>query len=442
MSRQKAQWTVLVYVAAHNNLEDLGLRSLKQILNVGSTSQLKLAVLYDSYDGAARYIAGEPGQAAVEEQLSEFDSGDPDALLETARWAFEQCPAERYALILWSHGTGWRPETEDRSVGRAGYYGWQPAEIARIARQARGDDEVSESDAADRSAAPGGRILFRSTLEQILQRDDRAICFDDGTGRSLDTLELERVMHEIAAITGQPLDLLGMDACLMANLETAYQVREHVCYLVASEELVPGYSWPYDTILATLRGNDTMPAADLAQLIVSEYVAFYEKHPPMLNYGDVTKVALDLSRIDDIAQAADELAGAVLANLSTQAPLLWEVQNATKERETFQGKRKLTCTKFAIHLWDLGAVAASLALRSSDAAVQAAARAVGEALRESGAVIKEDHRGEWFDGIGGLSIYAWMPGVERISPFYEDVAFAQDTRWSEMLHAYHRLAGV
>lgn len=442
MSIQKSEWTILTYIAAHNNLEKLGKRSLKQILSIGSTPQLKLAVLYDRSDGATRYVAGEPGQAAIEEPLGGFDSGDADALLETARWAFENHPAERYALILWSHGTGWRPETEDRSVGRAGYYGWQPEEITRIARQARGDDEVSESDATDRSAAPGGHILFRSTLEQILQRDDRAICFDDGTGRSLDMLELKRVMREIADITGQPLDLLGMDACLMANLEVAYQVREYARYMAASEELVPGYSWPYDTILANLRGNTTMPAANLAQLIVNEYVAFYKKHPPMLNYGDVTKVALDLSHIDEIAQAADELAGAILANLSTQAPLLWEVQNATKERETIHGKRDLPCTKFAFHLWDLGSVAASLALRSSNLAVQEAARAVSEALCEGGAVIKEDHRGEWFDGIGGLSIYAWMPGVERISPFYENVAFAQDTRWSEMLHAYHRLAVV
>ena len=145
MTIQKARWTVLTYIAAHNNLEDLGQRSLDQILGVGSTPQLKLAVLYDRFDGATRTIAGEPGQAAVEEPLSDFDSGDPDALLETARWAFERCPARRYALVLWSHGSGWRPEGRERAVPGQAFSGWTPEEMARITHQVRGDNAIGET---------------------------------------------------------------------------------------------------------------------------------------------------------------------------------------------------------------------------------------------------------------------------------------------------------
>jgi hypothetical protein len=221
----------------------------------------------------------------------------------------------------------------------------------------------------------------------------------------------------------------------------AYQVRAHVKYMVASEELVPGYSWPYDTILTALREDAGMPARDLAALVVRHYLDFYRDHPPALNYGDVTKVALDLGRIDEIAQAADGLAGALLADLPAQAQHLWDAQRETKGRETLQGKRWDHATKFGVHLWDLGTVAAHLAQHSSDGVVQQAARAAVEALREGGAVIAEGHRGEWFDGIGGVSIYAVMPRTERISPFYDEVALAQDTRWDEMLQAYHALAG-
>ena len=99
MIAPRVQWTILVYIAAHNNLENIGQRSLDQLLGVGSTPQLKLAALYDQCIGATRCIVGNPGQAAIEESLNDFDSGDPDALLETVRWAFEQCPAERYAWI-------------------------------------------------------------------------------------------------------------------------------------------------------------------------------------------------------------------------------------------------------------------------------------------------------------------------------------------------------
>ena len=430
----KAQWGVLVYIAAHNNLEQLGRRSLAQILDVGSTPQLKLAALYDGPHGAARYIAGEPGQPAVEEPLGDFDSGDPAALLDTARWAFEQCPAERYALVLWSHGSGWRPE--DRAGGT--FSAWTPEELARIAREARGDDAVSPNELAQRAGQGGSMALFRSTLARILRQDDpadRAICFDDGSRHSLDTLELERVVREVVGIIGQPLDLLGVDACVMATLEVACQVREHVCYLVASEELVPGRSWPYDTILGALRAAPATSARDLAALVVQHYVDYYTANPPPLNYGDVTKVALDLVQIAPLVQAAGGLGQALLDTIDSQADHLWAAQRETQLKETIQGQRR--ANKFNYHLWDLGTLAAHLAANSESAAVRDAARGVNTALQPSGAVIAEGHRGDWFDSIGGVSIYAVPPGVQRVSPYYDEVTFAQSTRWGEMLAAYH-----
>ncbi|MCP4544667.1 MAG: hypothetical protein GY832_46800 [Chloroflexi bacterium] len=435
MTIQKAQWAALVYIAAHNNLENLGRRSLDQILGAGSTSQLKLTALYDRPGGTTRYIAGEPGQAAIEEPLSRFDSGDPDALLETARWAFEQCPAERYALVLWSHGSGWRPE--DRAGGEF-LSAWTPDELARIAREARGDDVVSVNELTQRAGRGGSMALFRTTLARILRQDDpaeRAICFDDGSRHSLDMLELERVAREVQAIIGQPLDLLGMDACVMATLEVACQVRDHVRYLVASEELVPGRSWPYDTILGALRAEPVTSARDLATLVVQHYVNYYTANPPPINGGDVTKVALDLAQIDGLIQAAGGLGEALLHEIDSQADHLWAAQRETQQKE--QWKRLYKYTKFYYHLWDIGTLAERLVADSDNAAVRDAARGVNAALQPGGAVIAKGHRGDWFDGIGGVSIYAVPPGVQRVSPYYDEVAFVQSTRWGEMLAAYH-----
>jgi len=438
MTTQKAQWIVLVYVAAHNDLAGWGQRSLDQILGVGSTQQLKLTALYDWHGGATRYIAGEPGKAAVKQELSDFDSGDPDALLETARWAFEQCPAERYALVLWSHGSGWQPEDRERSARGQVFSGWTPEEIARIAYQMRSDSVVSEREATERSAQPGSVALFRTTLERILGLDDpakRATCFDDGSGHSLDTVELERVVRKVEAIIGQPLDLLGMDACVMATLEVAYQVRRHVRYLIASEEMVPVRSWPYDTILGALRDAPETSARELAELVVQHYVDYYTAHPPPPNSGDVTKVALDLDRVGELVQATDGLAGALLEDIGKQADYLWAAQREAQAKETLKGRRR--ASKFGFHLWDLGTLAAHLTAHSDGTAVHEAAQAVSAALQPGGAVIAEGHRGEWFDGIGGVSIYAVPPNLQRISPYYADVALARETRWSEMLKAYH-----
>ncbi len=42
-----AKWTVLTYIAAHNNLDQLGKKSLLEILDVGSTPEVVQGVLYD-----------------------------------------------------------------------------------------------------------------------------------------------------------------------------------------------------------------------------------------------------------------------------------------------------------------------------------------------------------------------------------------------------------
>ena len=96
------------------------------ILSVGSSPEVVHGVLYDGAlpthhaGAAARYVMGEPGLVSVQEQLGSIDSGDPAQLVATARWLFERHPAERYALVLWSHGSG-----------------WEPAELEEVAAQAR-----------------------------------------------------------------------------------------------------------------------------------------------------------------------------------------------------------------------------------------------------------------------------------------------------------------
>jgi len=53
-------------------------------------------------------------------------------------------------------------------------------------------------------------------------------------------------------------------------------------------------------------------------------------------------------------------------------------------------------------------------------------------------VLAEGHRGDWFDGTGGVSVYVMPPGTQRLAPAYATLAFAKDTRWAETLSAYHQ----
>jgi hypothetical protein len=416
----KAKWTVLTYIAAHNNLDWLGNKSRQEILEVGSTTDVVHGVLYDGKAGAARCVMGNPGVVDRQDPLGDFDSGDPDGLIATAKWLFEKHPAERYGLVLWSHGTG-----------------WEPGEIEEVAKEARPGAQADAVEAHERSSAPGSLCLFRSTLRAILQPDkpaERAILFDDGTGHSLDTLELARVAGAIAEFIGQPLELLGMDACLMGNIEVAYELRKAVRYLVASEELVPGHSWPYKEIFGALLAKPNQNSADFARLVVDRYVDFYTANPP--GAGDVTKVALDLSRIEQLVHATKHLADALRNNMNKVSNVLWQVQRSTQQHETQNGKRQPN--KFYYHLWDLGSLAAGLvgSDEAPDPVKQAAAGIVKAISPGTSCVLEERHRGSWFDGIGGASVYLMPPGQQRISPSYSKLSFAKDSQWGLMLSTY------
>lgn len=420
----KAKWTILTYIAAHNTIQDFGKRSYDQIVSVGSTPEVVQGILFDWPEGAARYIVGGPGKVLQEEQLGEYDSGDSDNLIESARWVFGQYPAEHYGLILWSHGSGWRPE-----------------EIEEIARKARHNDQVDMHEARERASTPGSMAFFRSTLQTILEKEkapERAICFDDGTGHSLDTLELDRVTREIMMIIGQPLDFLGMDACLMASIEVAYQIRESVRYLVASEELVPGESWPYDKIFSRLRITPDLSPRDFSDLIVTEYINYYRKHQPTFGNGDITKIAIDLSKTTELVSSLRRLAESLIGNMKEAISYLEKAQIDTFNAETCDESREPN--KFIFHLWDIISVARHLSENTKSGEIASAANRVVDTFNKSGLVINSGHLGEWFDSIGGLSVYLIAPKrnkTRHISSYYHDVAFAKDAKWNKLLEEYN-----
>ena len=400
-------WTFMVYLAGDNNLSAAGEVDLAEMRTIGSSTEVNVVAQFDNAGqaGTTRYHIRRKGLGEQAASLGKTDSGSPEVLLDFVKWAVTAFPAQRYALVLWNHGNG-----------------WEPTEIDRIAAGVDAAD-YSAREAAERSSSPLGKVFFRSSVRRIMElpsRAERAICSDDGSGHSLDTVELGAVMAEIVKLTGKPIDLLGMDACLMSNLEVAYQVRDRVRYIVASEESEPNEGWPYDRVLRTLVNDPRLGTAELASKIVRAYIQSYARRRYS---GDVTQSALDPSRIQQLTQPLDDLAGELSRSMAAVAGEVWAAQ-------------RKSVRFYHSTLWDIGDFCSELARMTSHAGVRSAAQRVVQAL-VSGAgqfVVAESHRGAGMMNCTGASIY--LPALTRISPYYEELDFAKSHRWAGFLKAY------
>src|ERR671910_1116136 len=119
----------MVYMAGFNNLSSFAQADLEEMRRVGSTDDVKIAVFQKRLGQrtARHIIVGKEGENEIREDVGDADSGNPQSVIDFVRWAAQAAPAERYALVLWNHGSGWQPDDFDdlydevrreRNVGR------------------------------------------------------------------------------------------------------------------------------------------------------------------------------------------------------------------------------------------------------------------------------------------------------------------------------------
>ncbi len=404
-----ANWTVLAYLAGDNDLEGALLGDLKEMERVGSRpGEVEIVAQVDrarghtaadgDWTGTRRYYVTRSeaprriGSTLLAE-LGETNSGDPRVVKDFLTFGAKRYPAQATMLILSNHGSGFYVPPGMLSAG------------------------------AKRVALPARRLrqgFFRPTREWLPEPDAlRGIAYDDGAGDCLDNRELKQVVAHAHRVLGRPLDIVGMDACLMTMLEVAYQLREHARILVGSQELEPGAGWPYTMVLGDLVGQPAMTPAELATTIVRRYAEFYGPDGP-----NITQSAIDLGKLDDLVTAVDALAGRLLAALP----------DATLEQALYRAWRR-TLRFFDDLYVDLHHFAVNLAGTTSRRDVRNAALDVRRAIEAGGGpIIAEAHGGARMRRARGLSIY--FPPFRDPSVFYRELDFANRTRWAEFLEAY------
>jgi hypothetical protein len=203
---------------------------------------------------------------------------------------------------------------------------------------------------------------------------ERMILDDESTRHSLDTLELRNVIQKAVAESSRPLDLLGMDACLMSNLEVAYELRAEVGVIVGSEANEPNDGWPYTEILSLLVAEPTMTPSDFAKLIVRTYVDSYKE----TGEDPVTQAAISTSANDPFHKSMDVLAAA----LTEGAPEYWqEIARCWAKSPLFHRKQ----------LADVGGFCDRLLQTELPEKIKKAAKDVKEDLEPNGFLLAEGH---------------------------------------------------
>jgi len=258
-----AKWTFMVYMAADNNLEAAGVKDFLEMAAVGSSDDINILVqmdripgysdAYGDWTGCKRFRVTQgmtPTSATALEDLGEVNMGDPATLVDFINWGTSQYPADRYALILWDHGSGWQKRTFSRD------------------------------------------LAFK------------AICSDDSDGHAM---LYNREVRQALQTADVPVHLIGFDACLMGMVEVAYELRDAgPSVMVASEELEPGDGWPYDAILGQLAANPGWSVAQLGYAIVELYYASYSEGTPMR-----TQSVIDLTKAASLAESVSGFADVI-----------------------------------------------------------------------------------------------------------------------------------
>lgn len=104
-----ADRTLIVYMAADNDLSADALKNLGQIEKAYLNTGAKLVVFIDTSDDLPRILEVTKAGSVVIQEYQEFNSVSAEKMNEVLQEIISLYPSEHYGLVLWSHGTSWLP---------------------------------------------------------------------------------------------------------------------------------------------------------------------------------------------------------------------------------------------------------------------------------------------------------------------------------------------
>lgn len=107
-------------------------------------------------------------------------------------------------------------------------------------------------------------------------------------------------LNQALADSGVFLDTLVLDACMMANIETAWSVEDYARWMVASEETVPGEGTAIGTWLQELVNHPALDGKWLARTVCDSSELKYSNIDDKNALDLLTWSVIDLTKIDHL----------------------------------------------------------------------------------------------------------------------------------------------
>ncbi len=399
------KWLMLAYMDADNNLETPLMEDLVEMTRARESEDVVVIALVDrgmypqpeelfpegkvggldDFENS-KLVRVRHGRLEELEDWGELDMGNPLTLERLLKKGLEMYKPDRLGLIMSDHGAGWQG-------------GWS-------------DDD------------PTGKPV--DDFEDFVYSD----------------LSLEEIRFGLArGLEGRKLDILGFDACLMANLETAVALAPYAKWMVASEELEPGYGWHFEPIFNHLTDNPDTTELDLGKVICDSFLKFYADSPfvDVQEMGKESTLSVtNLAEAERLYREVDEL-GQMLGDYITARPDTWVKiadAQAAMQQFGFMGDE----TDFA--LFDIESICERLGdVENMTLNFRAKLSQIKAILKE---VVPHSVKGEYIESAGGLTVF-WPWADFYLSGEYEDVpkysqAFfdRNTTPWKDFVESYVR----
>ena len=232
----ESEWTILVYMAADNNLFNAAFDDINEMESVNYSDSVKIIVQVDpkdeqtshfNFSTARRYfITYDENPDSIGslllDDLGEINSANPDEISDFANWGFSNYLSKKRMLILWDHGNGWRKD----------------------------------------------------------DKGTKYVCSDTQAGDNISVANEE--LNQAISNINYHLDILAFDACLMQMPEIIGEIYEFCNIVIGSEEVVPEDGLPYGDITYPLDGifdylakNPLCSSEEFSNEIITRYINSY-----------------------------------------------------------------------------------------------------------------------------------------------------------------------